>query len=391
MRKIALVIYFAVAIAVYGLLLSRQSENPILLGYSWRYLAILFIALGIFFVPTTVRSIVGRLGWRKFAFSLIPAAALALVLYFAASTYYYNSTRVRLFDPFLQNGPATFDVSPRGANEFRVLVMGGSTTGWSRYPKKLRDSLQATYPGRAIRVFNAGVPFWTTKHSLINYVTYAHTLDPDLVIVMHAINDVVRSCSNGIFTIGDYKDDYSHFYGPASQAAQRPTFERAAFLSLFGSAFSWVTNRPVDYPTEWFRSLGAFEENLRQIARRVRSDGAQLALLTQPSMYRAGLEDQGVEWVGFGVLFCESWVGPLEREHPSGASMQGALADANERARRVADDEGALLIEVDRQVPKTEVNFYDDVHHTDAGGELIGRVVAQAIIDSGVVTAGDAR
>ena len=390
MKKIASVAYYVGAIAVYGLLLSRQSENPILLGYSGRYLAVLLVALGIFLVPTAVRSILRRLGWRRFAFSLIPATAVALGLYFAASTYYYNSTRVMRFDPFLQNAPVTFDAGPRAENEYRILVMGGSTTGWSRYPDKLRDLLQAAYPERGIRVFNAGVPFWTTKHSLINYVTYAHSLDPDLVLVMHGINDVVRSCTNGIFTIGDYKDDYSHFYGPASQAAQRPTFERAVFLSLFGSAFALVTNRPVDYPPEWFRSLNPFEENLRQIARRVRSDGARVALLTQPSMYRGGLEEKGVDWVGFGLLFCESWVGPLEREYPSGASMEGALRDLNERVRRVARDEEALVIDVDRRVPKTEDNFYDDVHQTDAGGELIGEVVAQAIIESAIVEGSDA-
>ena len=36
----------------------------------------------------------------------------------------------------------------------------------------------------------AGMDWYTTKHSLINYVTYYRDWQPDVVVVMHAINDL---------------------------------------------------------------------------------------------------------------------------------------------------------------------------------------------------------
>ena len=69
--------------------------------------------------------------------ALIPCAALMLVLYLGASVYYYRSTGLRQYDPFLQVAPARFNLAPKAEEEFRILAMGGSTTHSSIYPERI--------------------------------------------------------------------------------------------------------------------------------------------------------------------------------------------------------------------------------------------------------------
>ena len=44
--------------------------------------------------------------------------------------------------------------------------------------------------------------WYTTKHSLINYVTNLRDAELDLIVVMHAVNDLYRSFFPPDFTIG---------------------------------------------------------------------------------------------------------------------------------------------------------------------------------------------
>lgn len=385
LRWVGLVVYYACAVAVYALLLGRQSSEPLLFRYSGRYLVVLAFALLIFAGPQVYRFVRQELGWKKAAFAAIPASVLAMAAYLAGSIYYYHANTIRQYDPFLQMPPARFDVRAKAEGELRILAMGGSTTFTSTYPRTLAEELERQLPERSTTVLNAAVPWWTTKHSLINYATYGYRLDPDIVLVMHGINDVVRSCANEEFTIGPYKDDYSHFYGATIRTARLLTAERALFLGLFGSAYTIVNNRTVDHPVDWFRSLDPFEENLRRTVALVKRDGRQAVLLTQPTAYRDDQQDDVKRPDGFGFSFCSSWTGFLEREYPSSKAMAGAMREANERVRRVASEQDVLLVDLDKEVPKVQSNFVDEVHHTDEIGDRIGESVARALLDGGAI------
>ena len=77
------------------------------------------------------------------------------------------------------------------AGEFRILTFGGSTSHAGNYPEKMQRLLSENLRfGRGIRVINAAVPTWNTTQSLIQLVTRAIHLSPDMIVVYHAINDV---------------------------------------------------------------------------------------------------------------------------------------------------------------------------------------------------------
>ncbi|MFP5257912.1 MAG: SGNH/GDSL hydrolase family protein [Acidobacteriota bacterium] len=84
---------------------------------------------------------------------------------------------------------------------FRILCLGGSTTygvGADRsnsYPAQLEDLLHRVYSDCGIRfeVLNLGVMGYHSWHSRIRFETELAALNPDVVLVMDAVNDLVAS------------------------------------------------------------------------------------------------------------------------------------------------------------------------------------------------------
>ena len=90
-------------------------------------------------------------------------------------------------------------VKPEGV--FRILCLGGSTTygvgadKTNSYPAQLDDLLRRVYGGcgRRFEVLNLGVMGYHSWHSRIRFEAELAGLQPDLVLVMDAVNDLVAS------------------------------------------------------------------------------------------------------------------------------------------------------------------------------------------------------
>lgn len=88
---------------------------------------------------------------------------------------------------------------------FRIVCLGGSTT-WNGYPAYLEEALRSDLSryGLNVHVINAGNQQWTTMDSTINFITRCLPLDPDAIVVYHAVNDAVFAFG------GETSPDYSH-------------------------------------------------------------------------------------------------------------------------------------------------------------------------------------
>lgn len=267
--------------------------------------------------------------------------------------------------------------------------MGGSTTEYSVYPEVLERLLREARPNSGVELLNSGMRTWTTKHTLIEYATYARRLEPDLVIVMHGINDLTRSCEAPDFTRGPYNDDWSHFYFTTINTVTPKTFERHLFQKYLGITSSLYGHEEVDYPVSHFHSLGPFEQHLAAIANYVAADGAKLVLVTQPSDWEITpvllARGQGT----FGSIMCKSNAGFLRWAWPSPGSMRRALAAFNEAIRRTGAATNNLVVDAAAEIPEDERYFSDEVHHTEKGGRLIAELVANAILDAGLLDSQD--
>ena len=79
----------------------------------------------------------------------------------------------------------------------RIAILGGSTTydtgvrdDAETFPARLQELLNAGATAPPYRVINAGVPGYTSWESLIHLQLRILELEPDIVIVHHATNDV---------------------------------------------------------------------------------------------------------------------------------------------------------------------------------------------------------
>jgi len=334
------------------------------------------------------------LGWALGPRRALHSAAiltLAAVALYAVAEVVYAASRKHTFDPFLQFPGTRFDSIPRTPSEgtLRIMTLGGSTTAnlhlpWEeRYPAVLQERLNAAGEG-AHQVLNAGMDWWTTKHSHINYVTYLRGWRPGTVVVMHAINDLYRSCTPSRFSLGPYDPQWTHFYGPSMRGA-RP---RTLAGSIFQSWTAWEMNRrwyakwrfrELELGPEDFPSLVDFESSLRSLVTTLKADGVRVVVMTQPSLYRATMEVEESSRLWFAGSFCVRRTGFWGHEVPSAASMAQAMERFNLTALRVASQEGVEGVDAASALPRTLEFFADDVHYTREGASALAALAAAAI------------
>ena len=383
--------YGVTAFLLWAGFLFGASRHPWLFGFSRSYIAFLAASAVALLAPLAWFGLARRLGWRRVVSESLPTVGLLAVGYLIAIGY-YDATRTYEFDPFLQNPPALIvDVMrPKTAAELRVAALGGSTTessmlaGPERYPERLRQALADALPERRVDVFNGGRDWWTTRHSLIHYATHVRWWNPDIVVVMHAINDLYRSCASDQYALGEYTPTWSHFYGPAIRGARPPSLPGALLGRVRRSMYlQWYRPwriREVDRPLEYYRSISAYELNLRGLAATVRADGAMLVIVTQGSLYKDEPSPEEEAVIRFGEEFCMTARPGLGAEYPSARSLRRAMDAFNDAARRVALEEGAILVDLDARLERTLGIFVDDVHHTAAGAALVATQVNAAIV-----------
>jgi hypothetical protein len=387
--SILLIAYYALVLFLFLGLVAAPWRLPA--GPPLRLAALGVLLASALAAPPLLALWVRKSGARAVAFSLIPLVLLGSCGYLAAAARYYHG-QLRPFDPFLQNPPHPLPEAPAAgkAPAFRVLAMGGSTTDngemppGTRYTERLEELLNAEHPGLASQVANAGRDWWTSRHSLIHYGTYAREWKPHVVVVMHVINDLVRSFSPEGFAIGEYSELYSHFYGPAITGARPPSFPDLLLQTFFTIPFDadwYPASRyvEVDYPIERYVSLPRFQKNLETLVHSVHSDGAAIVLMTEPTLLKPemGAEERAV--LRFGRLFCATRVDGWRTEYASSRSLAAAMAAFNDTVRRVAREQQVTLIDLAAQVPQTLEIFHDDVHYTEKGAREVARHVADGL------------
>lgn len=372
-----------------GFALHRGAE-PVLGPYTPGYLALLLVLAIALAVPPAVLLVLIRALGKARAIKALGVLVLSGVLLYGMAEIAHASVRVHAFDPFLQFPGSRFESTFLEAEEgvTRIATLGGSTTHNAhlspeyRYPAVMEDLLNRH--GR-FEVLNAGMDWWTTKHSHINYVTYLRRWEPEVVVVMHAINDLYRSFHAPRFSVGEYNDQWSHFYGPAIQGA-RP---RTLLGRMFGSWSAWEFNRrwysrwrfvEEDRAVSEYRSLPDYEVNLRSLVRTLKGDGVRVILVTQPSLYKDDMTRAEAARIWFPVTFCVTARGPWVRGIPSSSSMAAAMAAYNEVIIRVGEEEGVEVVDAAAAIPKSLEFFGDDVHYTEQGAAALAQSVARALL-----------
>ncbi len=265
----------------------------------------------------------------------------------------------------------------------RIACLGGSTTqngfGADRvqYPRELEGILRER-SGTPVEVMNWGVDGWTTAESMINLHLSVLDFDPDVVIVLHGINDVWPRVWPG------FRNDYSHYRSAWRDLSMGP-FERALFhasalygllrlrnddsMQLASRVTREIPNRIETLNTAVLRPETAlpFEENMRDIVQSVQSRGKAAVLLTMCT-------NPYTDW-------CRPEIVNLLHE---------GTVEHNRIVRRIAAETGSLLVDLEldwqaefesRYLPE----FKDIVHLSKRGIRMRADAVAAVLLENGVL------
>lgn len=383
--------YLLYSVLFIGLAFHRQADASV--GpYSIAYLALLMVLASIYLVPLALVAAGRRQGARRLGFALAPAISLVLIIYLG-STIAYSNFQSHPFDPYLQIHPQEFgrDPTPKQPSELRIVTLGGSTTEnggldpADRYPQILEDLLSQRFPDRRIEVLNAGRGWYTSKHSLVNFVTNMREWQPDVVVVMHGINDLYRSFADPAHSIGEYHRTWSHFYGPSIHGAEPPTLESIVFEGIAKRWFSMLRVSEEDIPVEAYVSVERSRIYLDTLADLVAAEGGTPVLMTQPSIFKEDYTEEERRSLTFGDAFFKIRRSYWDIAYPSLRSLWNGMNAHNEMVREVARQGGFVLADLADTVPKDMSHFRDDVHYTPAGTRILAEGLAQILVEEGVV------
>jgi len=427
----------AVYAAVVAGLLFHTSDHPVVLGkYSLVMSVVLLAAITLWwpyikfvrfiFSESTIKRQDGRAvairPIHKIMFNVVLLALCLVPVEVAIRVMRErppNIAFLREFHPFLQNRLDVHDkklpvnslgfrgeeidrVKPPGT--FRVFVLGGSTVLSDRvsfeksHVRVLEKLLRQHAPDKRIEVLNAGNHWHTSQHSLIKYLFKIKNLEPDLIIVWHAINDLYRSFSYEKQAFGEYQSDYGHFYGPISRLVldhAKPKTDppvvnivslRIALDRVRDTLYSDFTARGRSpgiraVPVRDFASLESFIRNMSALARTVQGDNVGLVFATQPSLYREELSTEESERFWVQRIICR-----LDKtSYPDMESMIFGMDLFNRATKDIATQFDVPLFDLASALPKTTDNFLDDVHLSEKGNTLVGKAMFRFLVSNGLL------
>lgn len=190
-----------------------------------------------------------------------------------------------------RNIPTSVEKPP---GTFRIIAVGGSTTAnegsfelaGTDYSLALEKKLSEVFKGTAMEVLNSGGNGYSTAQSLINIEFRLIEYRPDMILLMHNIND----CSVNFFDGGatsDYANKYlkSYFLSPSLQG----TLSVSGFLTQ-SRFLAWLKlpqiladkSGDLNPETDYKPGIRFFRRNIVSIDGICRENNIRLILLSQP-------------------------------------------------------------------------------------------------------------
>lgn len=286
---------------------------------------------------------------------------------------------------------------PKPSDRFRIVCLGGSTTYTTEiddykmsYPDLLEHELkQRGYDN--VDVINAGVGAWTTCESLVNLQIRVLDLEPDMIIIYHAVNDLLMRF---VWPHEAYRADNSG-------ARQAPGMFMPGLLE-HSTLCRYVMIRldivqPHSYLDRHFTSApdtayaGAFQTqkaNGTYPSGIFKETSAKQMLAANPPVYfTRNLENMVAiaDSHGMTTVLATFAHSDTVEGTPMVSSEEGkaALAEMNEAIKSVAQNTTAHLFDFAAEFPDDKQYYCSDgVHVTTEGVKVKARLFADYIVDN---------
>jgi len=269
---------------------------------------------------------------------------------------------------------------PKPDSRLRIAFLGASTTYCAEasdnamtWPSLVRDRLQQEWPEVSVDYVNGGVPGYTVSASRRNLAQRIALLEPDIIVIYHAIND-----------LSVHSKDLAVSQG---LEAELRTEEKLAW--------------PSSYSLLWY----LVEKNLRIMARQATAhrqggtmivDHDELSTPFRSDLLELVRESQAVAPVVALATFSPHLRRDQDPTQQANAAITNlyympymsvdGLLDAydayNQVIRDVAASTDAILIDEELSIPGDSRHFSDSVHFTDVGSVLMAERVSRVLLES---------
>jgi lysophospholipase L1-like esterase len=268
----------------------------------------------------------------------------------------------------------------KAPDEFRIITFGGSTSHSGNYPAKLEKILATTRSsGKRITVINAAVPAWNSTQNLIQLITRAVYLSPDLILVYEAINDALLEDNKWLVDLPAV--DYSRYNGFLENYSLLYVLLRAKFreaidilqvgvlggLNAEMARLAVMANQP-----QIMSQTAIFSNNIQLYSTLGRSWNVNIAYITMPLN-----NDPSVD-----LANNRRRAGRFYAANDAFVLLTRKVELYNEIIRKIAHEEGAQLIDVAAtEFSKNPENFVDLAHFSELGAQRFAEKVAGQLRD----------
>ncbi len=300
---------------------------------------------------------------------------------------------MNIHNSFGFRGAETTIKKPEGV--YRIVTIGGSTTytqgvkDWKKdFARQLERELRTAYNTEDIEVINAGLPGYSTWESLINLQINVLQLEPDLIIIYHAINDVQPRLVNP----KDYKGDNS---GDIRQwkEAPIPLLFKSTFIRLLTGInpsglyrFVRVGRRTAyQFDEEGFveRLNGSYMETLEKnppiyfernlINMILIAEGNGIDVLLSTWTYRKHFSS-GEDY------FIPNFISSVERP-----AFQMAVEEHNEVVKKIGIKYNLPVYDFDSEMSSEEDLWVEPVHLTEKGVDMKAKLFTKYIVSEKLI------
>lgn len=265
---------------------------------------------------------------------------------------------------------------PKPVGTVRIAFLGASTTWCAEasgndkvWAHLVADDLRQAFPTTRFDYVNGGVPGYTARWSLKNLEHRVAPLQPDVIVIYHATNDMSAELRSLAAARG------------VTRAAQLepPSWMSNHFL-LWNLAEKnlriWFAQRKAEANMGRLEvdaaSLGEpFRRDLTALVLAAKARARVVAVATFSARLRAEQTEEEQLQAAASALYYMPFMTPR--------GLIAAYARYNQVIREVAQDTGALLIEGEFDTPGDARHFADSVHFTDAGSRAMATRVSRAL------------
>ena len=288
---------------------------------------------------------------------------------------------------------------PKPDDVYRIVAIGGSTTYGTgvtddyrqSYPYQLQDYLRENgFP--QVEVINAGVPGYTSYESFINLQMRVLSLDPDLIIIYHGINDAHARL---VYPYTQYRADNIGYRAPLIQDTVMPNiWEYSTFLRILGIQLGWIKPHNslewtrVREATSSYASLFTVSQNRGTYPDGIFREVSAMEMIENnpPIYFESNLRSMAdlAQGRGIDVMFSTFAYDPNFTNQPTVSTPEyiRMLDQHNAVVTDVAQETASYFFDLASVMPLGKEYFVDGRHMTRLGNKIRAEFFGDYIIEA---------